>query len=457
VLAVVEPGTWSRRAGRLGLVATVLIGAVIVLWAFYGFRYRDSVEAGEFFNRPLVQKIEDIRSPVYKTLLHWMTDGHLFPTSYIWGLADTIRAGAEGRAASIYAFGKLYYSRAPFYYTPGIWAAKLPLGLLVLTILGLVLLAFRRLPKVANLPLAGLALLAGLFWLALATGSTYGGVRHALSVLPLLAVLGALGVAYAMTHPSVWLRGAVGVAGLAAVIAGGFVIRPWEYFNELAGGTANSYQYFNDEGVDLFQRSTELVQYYKKNVAATGEKPFIWYGISRSEKKQHQMHWVGEIAGQDSILYQSDRVTGTFFVSSLVMSPNLYNDDYIAFRAATPVARMGNLLVYRGTFRLPNLRASWLSNQGYKALYVESKPNPAKAERYLAEAVALNPKIFFIDWELGNLYVQRRARREAIQAFTQARTYCPNDDLKEMLAAYLKRLETEDLSKISTLRNPAIE
>ncbi len=452
------------RIQRLGLVAVVLMGAVVVLWGFYGFRYRDSPEVGEFFNRPLTAKIDDIRSPLYKTLLHEMADAHLLPASYLWGLADTIRAGIEGRASSIYAFGQLYFNRAPFYYAPGIWAAKLPIGLLLLTLFGLFLLVFRQLLRSSLPSLAGLAVLTGLVWLALATGSTYGGVRHALAILPLLAVLGALAVATAFRNGSGWLqsrwvRGLVGVAGLVALVEAGPVVRPWEYFNGLAGGSANSYQYFNDEGVDLFQRSGELIRYYKKHLEPTGEIPFIWYQVARAEKKRYGIHWVGEDPIRDSIRYQLADVSGTFFLSSMALSPSLYGDEAEkeVFRKAKPIARMGNLLVYRGTFRQPTLRADWLASQGFKAIYVDPKPDTTKAIRFMAQAVALYPKVFFVDWELGNLYARRGARQQAVHAFELARTYCPDEELKKLLSGHINQLKTADLRKLPTLRNPGME
>lgn len=460
-----QPGlSWPDRVRRLGLVAVVLVGACVVLWGFYGFRYRDSPAVGEFFNRPLATKIDDIRSPMPKALLHGLADAHGLPASYLWGLADTFRAGVEGRAHSLYAFGQVYLSRAPFYYTPGIWAAKLPIGLLVLTLAGLVLLLFRRLPQASFLPIAALGLLAGLFWLALATGSTYGGVRHALAVLPLLAMLAALALTTAWATRSAgwggkWFGVSVGLAGVAGLVSALPVMRPWEYFNELAGGSANSYQYFSDEGVDLCQRSGELLQYYKKHVAPTGEIPFIWYGIRRSEKERYKIRWVGQNPEKDSALYQSVYVSGTFFMPTTSLTPNLYDkDDEVAvFRKATPAARMGNLLVYRGRFYLPNERAYWLGGQGYKALYIDAKPDSAKAVQYMAAAVALYPKNFFVDWELGNLYVRRGARQKAIHAFELARTHCPDDELKRLLSGHLKRLRTEDLSRVPVLRNPGQE
>ncbi|WP_146141353.1 ArnT family glycosyltransferase [Spirosoma oryzae] len=458
VLAFAGREPLGRRAGRLGMVAGVLIGAVVVLWGFYGFRYRDSPAEGEFFNRPLTTKIDDIQSPLSRTVLHGLADVHLLPASYLWGLADTFRAGVEGRPYPAFAFGKSYLNRAPFYYAPGIWGAKLPIGLLLLTLAGLVLHVLGKLPITSRLPVAALGLLAGLFWLALATGSTYGGVRHALSLLPLLAVLGALAVWYAFQH-GIGYQLSASLAVCAALLTAIPVVRPWEYFNELAGGPANSYQYFNDEGVDLVQRSGELTQYYNRHLKPTGELPFIWYDMRRAEKQRYGLHWVGENPDRDSNRYQSTYVRGTFFLPSSGLSPNLYDveDQVAVFRKARPVARMGNLLVYRGRFYLPNIRAMWLGNKGYKALFLDKKPDTTNAIRFMAAAMKLYPKSVFMDWELGNLYTRRNARAEAINAFTQARTYCVDPALKATLTAHIRKLQTADLRRMTTLRNPATE
>jgi hypothetical protein len=63
LLAFVGPVTFGSRARRMGLVALVLVGAVVVLWSFYGFRYRDSVEVGDSSTAlwPLRLKTCDLR------------------------------------------------------------------------------------------------------------------------------------------------------------------------------------------------------------------------------------------------------------------------------------------------------------------------------------------------------------------------------------------------------------
>lgn len=460
VMILLVRDSWKARGVNLLKMAAVMVGAIIVLWGFYGFRYRDSPQAGEFFNRPLATKIDDIQSAASKALLHTLADARLLPASYLWGLADTFRAGVEGRANSVFAFGKLSFTRAPFYYAPGIWAAKLPPGLIALTLCGLVLLCLRQLPRQTYPALAALGLLFCLFWLALATGSTYGGVRHALSLLPLFAALGGLAVTYALENGNLPLRVAVASLSLASLVEALPVVRPWEYFNWFAGRSENSYKYFNDEGVDLTQRSGELISYYNQHLKKTGEIPYIWYGMRRSEKQRYNIHWVGEDPEKDSSRYTSVWVTGTFFMPSTALSPNLYDkDDQMAvFRKANPVARMGNLLVFKGKFYLPNERAYWLGGKGFKALFIDSKPDTAKAIRYFSAAMKLYPKSPIMDWELGNLYLMRNARQEAIHAYELARTYSPDDGMKQVLTSHINKLKSGgDLRKIGPLRNPGLE
>jgi len=270
--------------------------------------------------------------------------------------------------------------------------------------------------------------------------------------------LGALAVWYAFQH-GIGYQLSAALAVCAALLTAVPVVRPWEYFNELAGGPAGSYRYFNDEGVDLAQRSGELTYYYKRYLEPTGELPFIWYDMRRAEKQRYGLHWVGENPDRDSNRYQSTHVRGTFFLPSSGLSPNPYDvDDQLAvFRTAHPVARMGNLLVYRGQFYLPNIRAMWLGNKGYKALFLDKKPDTTSAIRFMAAAMKLYPKSAFMDWELGNLYTRRNARAEAINAFTQARTYCVDPALKAMLTTHIRKLQTADLRRMATLRNPATE
>jgi hypothetical protein len=69
-------------------------------------------------------------------------------------------------------------------------------------------------------------------------------------------------------------------------------VRPWEYFNEIVGGTANGHRYFNDEGVDLGLRSKELIEYYDQNIKPTGEYPTSLILVhTRTEKARAGLPW----------------------------------------------------------------------------------------------------------------------------------------------------------------------
>jgi len=88
-------------------------GALAVLWATYRYRYAESPASSEVFNRPLADKISDVRSPVYRAVLQGMRLTHTVPRTYIWGLPDTVRASLEGRIIPITAFGHAYVERGP--------------------------------------------------------------------------------------------------------------------------------------------------------------------------------------------------------------------------------------------------------------------------------------------------------------------------------------------------------
>jgi hypothetical protein len=300
------------------------------------------------------------------------------------------------------------------------------------------------------------AALGVFFLIALASGSTYAGVRHALVVLPALAILGAVTVARAIQSKSKGLRAAAGVAAVLAVVAAIPAARPWEYYNELVGGPSNAWLYFNDEGIDLGQRRLELARYYHEHLAPAGEVPHFDYDFSKREMRRLGVHWVGENSEDETSQGESDYVTGTFFASAAYIAPSQYWDNAV-FREATPTARFGNLLIYRGTFYVPYQRAYRLYFDAMEALY-SPEPDEAKAERLLAESFALDPRAFFVGIELGNLLAKRGARDEAVSAYLIARENAPRgDEIVDMLSRQIELLKGEPLETVPPLRNPMLE
>lgn len=453
-------GETIHRRRRLGSVVALVAGAFVVLWALYFFRFAESPgTAEEQFNRPLARKIEDVRAPAYRAALGMLAAGHVFPRAYTWGLADTVRAGAEGRAISILAFGELHYSRAPFYFFPGVIAAKLPLGLLVLVALGAWRVLARRIPPDRVAPLAALATLAAMFLVALGSGSSFAGIRHALPLVPPLAVLAAFAVEEAVSARRRVLRGAVAVAGLAAVVSAAPVVRPWEYFNELAGGTAGAHRYFNDEGVDLGLRSRELVAYYERHLKPRGEVPYVLYFAGQTEWRRRGLDWVGRDPARDLPKIFAETAEGTFFVGANQLAPALWWDVGRGFRGATPADRFGNVFVFRGTFPIPPpVQSIALYRRALHGKIRVAKPDLPAAIEMLKRSVALDPAAFGVAIELGNQCVKVGDRECAARAYALARDHAPpSAAMAGMLEAQLARLQTQPLDQVQPLRNPGAE
>src|ERR1022692_2052242 len=315
IVAIVQPlesPSHSRwlRAVKLG---AVLGGALLVLWASYLFRYSESPAGQESFNRPLVDKINDVASPTYHGVLATTATTHVVPRAYLWGFADTIRAGMEGRESPQLFFGKVYDFRGPGYFFPAMIAVKVPIGLILVMLIGLFLFFTRRIPPDWILPCAILLSAAVLFLFLVFGGATYGGIRHALPVVVLLSVFAGISFEMALSSKMQQLKIFVASAFVAAVASALPHMRPWEYFNEFVGGSANAYKYFRDEGVDLGQRSKEFAAYYKREVKRNGPRPVCLYWIWDEEKVARGIDCLGSDEKRDAALIELPERSGTIF------------------------------------------------------------------------------------------------------------------------------------------------
>jgi Dolichyl-phosphate-mannose-protein mannosyltransferase len=445
------------RALRVAKVLGVLLGALVILWSTYFFHFSESREGREAFNRPLVNKIGDVSSPFYRFVLRQMSRTHVTPRAYIWGFADTIRAGLEGRAYTQLAFGRLFYNKAPWYFFPGVIAVKLPIGLTFLALLGLYLLGARRLPVEWSVP-ATIVLAALLcFLVVLRSGTTYAGIRHALPVVPLLGTFAGMATHAALTSRANALKIIVASSFLVAAASALPVMRPWEYFNEIVGGGKNGYLYFDDEGVDLGQRTKEMARYYREFLQPEGELPYEFYMVTYTSEKARGLDWVGRDPKRDEARLTSPLWSGTILQDAKFISKKLWWDD-AALRAATPIARFGNLFVFRGTFALPGKRAATLYFAGFRKIYMTDTPDLELGERLLRQSAEIDPSAFFVNIELGNVCLRRRSRQEAVRAYTAALQYAPNDRvLRQSIQDQIQRVLTRSLDKIPALRAPTQE
>ena len=458
LLAILQPIHSPKNSRWLKVLklGAVLAGALVVLWASYLFRYSETPNGVESFNRPLAEKIRDVASPRYRVVLTAMAVTHVAPRAYLWGFADTIRAGMEGRESLQYFFGKAYNFRAPRYFFPTMIAVKVPIGLLALLLLGLFLFLTRRIPSDWILPAGVVLAVAALFLFVLSMGATYAGIRHALPVVVLFSIFAGMSFAMALSSKTLQLKILVALAFVAAAVSALPQMRPWEYFNEFVGGANNAYKYFSDEGVDLGQRSKELVNYYRREVQPTGLRPDCLYGTSDEEFIARGINCLGIDKEHDRALIELPERSGTIFTTSSNLFPSSYW-DFAALREAQPVKRFGNLFVFRGTFYLPGEAAAALYWRGMDKIYGE-KPDDAEAERAFRRSVELDPTAYFVHIQLGNLYLKRGSREQCVQAYSQALNYAPQEPMiRSALQNQIHRASSEPLAGISPLRDPAME
>ena len=116
-----QPGTAAKRKTialhLTGAFLTASITAILVLWAFYGFRYA-ARPGGVPLNPSLAeyaQGLTGIEPRIYLALAHW----HVLPESYLYGLVDVRLVSSF----STYIFGKVY-EHGVWYYFPAAFIIK---------------------------------------------------------------------------------------------------------------------------------------------------------------------------------------------------------------------------------------------------------------------------------------------------------------------------------------------
>ena len=272
----------------------------------------------------------------------------------------------------------------------------------------------------------------------------------------LLAIFAGVGCEMALSSKAWPLKILVTLAFIAASASALPQMRPWEYFNEFVGGTQNAYKSFSDEGVNLGQRSKELAEYYRQELKPNGVRPVCLYWVWDPEKAARGIDCLGNDEKRDAALMELPERSGTILAGPVDFIPTRYWDN-AALRENKPVARLGNLFIFRGTLYLPGQAASDFYWRGIKNIYGE-KPDNAEAEKAFRRSVELDPTAYFVHIQLGNLYLKRRSREECVHAYSEALKYAPeNPVVRSVLQNQIQRVSSEALAGVSPLRDPNME
>jgi len=147
-------------------------------------------------------------------------------------------------------------------------------------------------------------------------------------------------------------------------------------------------------------------------------------------------------------------ISGTLLTLASAAAPAIWS-DYKALRDAQPVDRIGNILVYRGTFYLPNARADALFDRADKLLG-DPKPSFPEIEDLLREGLVLRPNDYSAWMLLGNLHLLRGERELAVAAYQKARDAVPPSPVRELFEEQIRLVSTQ-ANFFTPMRDPSIE
>jgi hypothetical protein len=378
----------TRGARLLGAVVVAGVIAVVLLWAFYGFRYASRPD-GLALNPPAAQILKEVPKPHQAAVLGALARWHVLPESYLCGFADVLVMEAYYRS---YLFGKAY-AHGVWFYFPWAFAVKSTLAFLALPIVIVFAIATRRLGGRREILFLTVP---PLFYFLVAVSSRMNiGVRHILPVYPFLAVAGA-GALWALAqHDRKWLYATFVL--LAVHVASSLHAFPSyiAYSNELWGGPSRTYRLLSDSNSDWAQQLKSLKRYLDARGTkdcwfayfGQGTADLGYYGIPCRALPTLDGFWLKEVPQAPA------EIAGTVIVSAGVLSgfetgPGTLN-PYGVFETATPTAQIdGGLFVYDGRFAIP------LASAMAKAEMAEAELAAANAEASLAtarEAIVLAP------------------------------------------------------------------
>lgn len=469
-IGLVVAALWGWRQGRGELVqrmaqlALAAVLAIALLWSMYGLHFHAGADGRDAFNRPIADKIDELKLPHWKGAIAFADEYRLLPRAYLWGLADTVRTGVEGRGIGMHqVWGKTYYGTPPWFSWPAILASKLPLALIALLLAALPLLARTRLPASARWSLAAVVAACGFHMVALmGSDGIWGGVRHALPMLAGIAVIagGALGIAMQKRSRPLLLV----VAALYLLAAGMTLREPrlWEYHNELVGGSKDGYRYFGNEGLDLGQRFHEIRAFHDRVIAPSGEPVYNNYWMGEEQVRAAKLRFRKPVESLDDTNV-AGHYRGWFIypMTDTLAWPQWDWDPQVVFKDMKLVARFGFVSIWHGELNRPQTRAGALFSRVSDYIYKENGSDWKLVSDRLEEVVAQLPAKVDAGVELGNAYLRQGRRGEAIVAYRGllTQTKVPVEpSIAAQLKAQIAAIETAPKGAvIAPMRNPWLE
>ncbi|HET7104877.1 MAG TPA: glycosyltransferase family 39 protein [Terracidiphilus sp.] len=410
-------GGRGRVALRLsGALAAIVVMGVVVLWAFYGFRYT-ARPVGLTMSTSLADYVKPL-SNFDATVVMGFAHLRLLPESYLIGLTDVKRMA---QFYPTFILGRMY-PHGVWWYFPVAILIKTTLGLMALVVLAALAVVTRRLRKVREL---GYVLLPWVFYLlvAMAAGMNIGA-RHILPVYVLVFIFAGAGIAALAEKSRTWMW--VGVALLAAHVVSALTVFPnyMAYANEAWGGPRNVHNLLSDANVDWGQQLYQVKAWQDRH---PGEECWFayfaypeinpeTYGITCHHLPNADTFWLG---GADVI---PPVISGNVLISAGDLSgcemPSSSLNPYRQFQGLKPDAMIDyGVMVYRGTFDVKQAAALSRVQNAFKLLRAGRKDDALELAR---EAATIDPGDLTSQEALGNIALTMGNKDEAKAAFQAA-------------------------------------
>ncbi len=432
-----------RGLPLMGLIAW------FVLWAFYGFRY-SARPKGLVLHPTLAAYVPQLAHRSSATVLLLLARSHLFPESWLYGLADT-KITADTYTS--YFFGHVY-PHGHFLYFPAAFAIKSTLPFLALLVLAIVLIVLHHLYE--RREILYLTLPPILYFLVAATSNMNIGARHLLPIYPFLYILGAGAAAKLLTLDRTWVWAVLALVVWQAANAVSMYPAYMAFGNDLWGGPSRVHLYLSDANVDWGQQLNDVRTW----LAARGIRDPGWNAPAPAASQQKnaaaaiphgpldaQSCWFAyfpdgvvdpsaygipckRLPTADTLWWQHDptdlptEINGYVLISDSDLEGIEFGEGplnpYEQFRHIRPIAAIDyGVYVYQGHFAIP--LAAGL-NDAEQANDLLSAKHPAQALVAARQAVALAPNLVNPQAALGDVLTALHRDKEARACYQRALT-----------------------------------
>ncbi len=437
-----SPRIFWRRLGALAVVGTI---AWVVLWSFYGFRYK-AAPAGYELNPALTPYLAMMYDQGDAHVLGILAKHRVLPEAYIWGLENTKNIAYEDAS---YFWGKVDLH--------GNWA-YFPVGFLIKSTLPLLILlcllpvAWRWGLKKRTREL-GFLFIPVLVYFGISMSSDMDiGLRHLLPVYPFLYV--AIGGTAVMLMDKDWRWSMVLAALLCWQVVTSYRVAPayMAYGNEAWGGPSKVDRYLGDANTDWGQQLKAVKAYLDERHITDcwfayfpdGAIEVSDYGIPCKRLPTSDSLW-----WLDLPMKVPPEIEGTVLISAGDLEGIELGDGalnpYESFREIKPTTVIQHgVYVYDGRFAVP-LAAALV--EARDALNFAEAGNLQEALREADDAVRLAPGSETVQSAMGDVLVAAGRTAEALTHYEAALRNT------ETVRPDLQADDAEDLqSKIDKLR-----